>query len=372
MLVLGVGVSFVLSSVSQVYAYPHNWWGSYGCSSWYNYSGYCPYYSSWYYPYYYSSWYYPYYYGYYYPYSYGYSYYYYTQPTQYQLTLNVNPSSLQTALTGAGSYQQGNTATFSANQSMIQVSENTRYVFSHWSGDYSGEALSGTVTMDAAKTVTAVYQLQYSLTVNTPSNVPSIPGSGWYNAGGSTTLTVSSQIVGGTDSRLVFTGWNMDGNDGPTGLVLPVQMNAPHTVNAQYKQQYYLTVSSDEGATSGTGWYDASAYAEISATTPPSPSYGINMVFNGWNGAVESPTTQSTRVLMDGPKTVTATWRADATVLYATIAAVAAAVALITGVGAYLVGKRRKEPQVATTPPEAPPPQAPSNVEDPKPQDPTP
>jgi hypothetical protein len=358
-----------LSNVNQVQAYPY-YWGGNSCSSWYNYSGYCPYYSSWYYPYY-NSWFYPYYYGYYYPYSYGYGYSYYSQPAQYQLTLNVNPSSLQPVLTGAGSYQQGATATFSANQSMIQVSQNTRYVFSHWSGDYSGQASSGTITMDAAKTVTAVYQLQYSLTVDTPANVPSIPGSGWYNSDDSTTLTVSSQIVGGTDSRLVFTGWNVDGNNSTTSPTLSVQMNAPHTVNAQYKQQYYITVSSDQGATYGTGWYDAGAYAEISATTPPSPSYGISMVFNGWNGSVESPTSQSTRVLVDGSKTVTATWRTDATMLYVTIAAVAAAVALISGVGAYHMGKRKQDSQVPTTPTQAPP-QTPSNIEEPKPQDSTP
>jgi hypothetical protein len=280
-------------------------------------------------------------------YGYSYPYSYYTQPTQYQLTVNVNPSSASTAVSGGGAYNQGSSATFTANQNIIQVSQNTRYVFSRWTGDYSGAGLSGAITMDAAKTVTAVYQLQYYLSVNTPSNVPSIQGAGWYNAGDPSTITVSSQIVGGSDSRLVFNGWSVDGNNGPTDSTLTVQMNAPHSVNAQYKQQYYLTVSSDQGTTSGTGWYDAGSYAQISTATPASPFYGVNMVFNGWNGAVDSSSSQSTRVLMDGAKTVTGTWRADSTVLYVTIAAVAVAIALIVGSGSYLVTKRRKE--VVTT-----------------------
>jgi len=344
MLVLAVGFSMASANVSQVYAYPHHHhggggygWGGYG-------GGY-----SYYYPYYYGYSSYPYYYGGYgmgyggYGYSYPYSYS--TQPTQYQLTVNVNPSSASTAVSGGGSYNQGSSATFTANQNIIQVSQNTRYLFSGWTGDYSGAGLSGSITMDAAKTVTAVYQMQYYLSVNTPSNVPSIQGAGWYNAGDPSTITASSQIVGGSDSRLVFNGWSVDGNNGPTDSTLTVQMNAPHSVNAQYKQQYYLTVSSDQGTTSGTGWYDSGSYAQISAATPPNPSYGVSMVFNGWNGAVDSSSSQSTRVLMDGAKTVNGTWRADSTVLYVTIAAVAVAIALI--VGAFLVTTRRKE--VTTT-----------------------
>ncbi len=339
-LVLGGGFCFALSTVSLVYAYPYSWWGSsWGCPYSYYYSWFCPYYS----------YYYPYYYGYYSnPYSYGYSYY--TQPTQVQLSVNVNPSSLQSAVTvtGAGSYNQGGSATFSTSQNVIQVSQNTRYVFSNWAGDYSGQGLNGTVTMNSAKAVTAVYQIQYYLTVNSPSNVPSILGSGWYNANDSATLTVPSQIVGDTESRLVFNGWNVDGTNGPTSSTLTVRMSAPHTVTAQYKQQYYLTVTSDQGPTSGTGWYDAGAQAQISASTPPSPAYGISMFFNGWNGTVNSPSNQSTTVLMDGPKSVTATWRADATVLYATIAAVIAVIAVAT----YLMVTRRKQTtnNVADTP----------------------
>ena len=345
-LALAGGFCFALSSVSQVYAYPYSWWGSsWGCPYSYYYSWYCPYYS----------YNYPYY-GYYsYPYSYGYSYY--TQPTQVQLTVNVNPSSLlnAVALTGAGAYNQGSSATFSASQNVIQVSQNTRYVFSNWTGDYSGQGLNGSVTMNSAKTVTAVYQIQYYLTVNSPSNIPSVQGSGWYNANDSATLTAQSLIVGDTESRVVFNGWNVDGTNGPTSPTLTVQMSAPHTVNAQYKQQYYLTVASDQGPTSGAGWYDAGAQAQISASTPPSPAYGISMVFNGWNGTVNSPSTQSTTVLMDGPKTVTATWRADATVLYATIAAVLAAIAVAT----YFTVSRRKEDNVTDT-------TAPAKVEEPK------
>jgi len=328
--VLLAGFSSASLSIIQVYAYSDIFWpGPGGCSYWYYYSWYCPYYS-------YVS-YYPYYYGFSYPYSYGYSYYF--QPTKFQLTVSVNPSNIQPNFTGAGAYDQGATATFATTQSIIQISTTTRYIFSHWTGDYSGLGPSGTLTMDSPKTVTAVYQMQYFLSINTPQNVSSIQGGGWYNAGDSATLAAPAIIIGGTDRRLAFSDWSLDGVNVTTNSTLTVLMDTPHTVNAEYKQQYHLTVTSDLGATTGTGWYDAGSQAAISATTPPSPAYGINMIFNGWNGTVSSPANQSTTVLMDGPKIVTATWRADATVLYAT----GAAAVILVIVAAYLLTLRRKK-----------------------------
>lgn len=259
------------------------------------------------------------------------------------MTLSTNPSSLSNVVTGAGQYSPGTSASFAANQNLVQVSQDTRYVFSQWTGDYSGNSLTGSVTMDAAKTVTAVYQLQYYLSAAAqPSNAGTIQGSGWFNAGTSTVISVPSQVLSASSgSKLVFSGWNVDGSMSQSGSTLTIQMNAPHTVVAQYNQQYYLTVSSDQGSVSGGGWYNAGATAQISASSPSSPSYGINMVFNGWQGDIQS-SGESTTVLMDGPKSVTATWRADPTVLYVTIAVIVAAIAVAAWLSAYAWGKRRK------------------------------
>ena len=258
------------------------------------------------------------------------------------MTLNTDPSSLSNAVSGGGQYAQGSSASFSANQNVVQVSQGARYVFSQWTGDYSGSGPTGSVTMDAAKSVTAVYQLQYylSLTVQ-PSNAPQLQGGGWFNASSSAVISVPSLVVPvNSGSQLVFSGWSVDGGMPQTGSTLTVQMNAPHTVIAQYNQQYYLTVSSDQGSVSGQGWYDAGTNAQISALTPPSPSYGVSMVFNGWQGDVQS-SSQSTTVLMDGPKSVTATWSADSTVLYVTIALLVVVVAVVAWMGAVVWGRRK-------------------------------
>ena len=371
-LALSVALILVSAQPTQVAALsnPHNSYDSNYHSSSHYYSGYrYHYYSSYYggyywgYPYYYYS--YPYYYSssycpsnsysYGYPYYYGYSSYYssyYCSPSSYTLSVSTNPSNLGT-VSGGGSYTSGSSASFSVTQSTIQVSSNTRYVFDHWSGDYSGVGTSGTVTVNNAMTVTAEYQLQYYLTVNAqPQNAPAAQGAGWYNAGDTATVQSGGQTVGDSSSRLVFQGWSVDGQASQSGSSLSVVMNAPHTATAVYGQQYYLNVQTDQGVASGSGWYDAGSTAQIYVSTPISTTYGVSIVFNGWQGDVQS-SSQSTSVVMNGPKNVVATWSTDSTVLYLTIAAIiVAAVLIVAGVIAFLA-KARSAPQ-------APPPQPPA------------
>jgi hypothetical protein len=306
------------------YHYYYNWYYYYP-SSCYGY-GYC--YSS----------------NYYYPSSCGYySYYYYSSycsnsyssyystPSSYTLTVATNPSNLGT-VTGGGTYTPGSSASFSVTQTTIQVSPSTQYVFSHWSGDYTGTGSSGTVTVNGAMAITAVYQPQYYLSVQVqPQNAPTPQGQGWYNAGSTASLPSPAQTVGGDGgSRLVFQGWSVDGQEPQSGPSLNLVMNSPQNVTAVYGQQYYLNVQTDQGVASGSGWYDAGSTAQIYVSTPVSTSYGVSIVFNGWQGDIQS-SNQSTGVPMNGPMNVVATWRTDSTVLYLTIAAVIVAALLIAG-----------------------------------------
>ncbi len=335
---------------------PQNCYYNYYNSSYYYYYPYYYYYG---YPYYYCSYsysYYPYYYYYYpyYSYYYGYNYgynSYYSMPSNYQLTVSTDPSSLGT-VTGGGTFSSGSSASFSLTQTVIQSSSNTRYVFSHWSGDYSGVGTSGTVTMNGARKIVAVYQLQYYLTVNVqPQSVLVPQGTGWYNAGDTATLTSPGQAVAADSGRrLVFQGWSVDGQSTQTGATLSVKMDAPHSAAALYNQQYYLKVLTDQGVAFGEGWYDAGATAQIYVSTPVSTSYGLTIVFNGWQGDVQS-NSQSASVLMDKPRTAIASWRTDPTVLYLTIALGIIAALAAVGIVAFVARGRGTQPAPAAQAP---------------------
>jgi len=264
---------------------------------------------------------------------------------QYDLTINLSPSNITTDVSGDGTYSKGSTASFSANQTAITEAPGMRYVFTGWSGDYTGSGMNATLTMDAAKTVTANYQPQYFVSVSQqPSNAPTPQGGGWFNEGATTSISVPNQNVSlNAGAQFVFTGWTVDGNS-QTGPTLSLQMNSPHTVVAQYTQQYYLTVQSPQGITSGQGWYNAGTNAPISVSTPPSPMFGVNWVFDGWQGSTQS-STQSTTVLMNGPMTVTATWHQDSTVLYVTVGAI---IAIIAVAAFAIIRTKRKNKQIST------------------------
>jgi len=189
-------------------------------------------------------------------------------------------------------------------------------------------------------TITAVYQPQYYLSVQSqPQTAPTPQGQGWFNAGDTASLQSPAQTVGGDgESRLIFQGWSVDGQAPQSGPSLNIVMNSAHTVTAVYGQQYYLNVQTDQGVASGSGWYDAGSTAQIYVSTPISTSYGVSIVFNGWQGSIQS-SNQSTNVVMNGPMNVVATWRTDSTVLYLTIAAViVAALLIVGGVIAFLAG----------------------------------
>jgi hypothetical protein len=356
-LALAAGFIFFSTQPAQAFATPSS--PQYGCSmgyynsSYYYWYGYPYYYYDYYGPYYCNSYYgsyygyYPsYYYGYNYPYNYygydynyyGYNYNYYTPPSNYQLTIATDPANLGT-VTGGGTFSQGTSASFSVTRDTIQVSPTVRYIFSHWSGDYSGMGSTGTVTMNGAKKITAVYQQQFKLDVGAqPQGAPLPQGSGWYNAGDTVTVVSGGQMIGSGDdaSRLVFLGWNLDGQTSQSDTSVMINMGAPHAVTAEYKQQYYLKVLTDQGSPFGEGWYDAGTTAQIYVSSPVSTAYGISIVFNGWQGDLQSGS-QSSSVVMDKAKTVIASWRSDTTVRDWTIAlGIVAAVLVAAGIIAYV------------------------------------
>jgi hypothetical protein len=195
-----------------------------------------------------------------------------TWKTQYYL--KVEPTGIG-APAGAGWYDAGTTASWS--------------VTSPWPGTtgvrYITSPTSGTVLMDAPKTVTVPWTTQYYLTVVSTYGNPQ--GAGWYNAGSTAHWSVTSPWAGGTGIQYVA--------DPSSGDVL---MDSAKTVTVSWTTQYYLTVVSAYGAPAGTGWYDAGSTAHWSVTSPWAGGTGVQYVADPSSGDV----------LMDSAKTVTVSW----------------------------------------------------------------
>jgi len=298
------------------------------------------------------SWCYPYYWDYYYWY---YPYYYYPTTTYaktktFDLDVATNPPGI-VAVNGKGTYDEGTAASFSVTSLIVPLNANQRYVFSYWSGDYSGASPSGTVTMTSKKSVTANYQLQNFLKVSVdPLGIASATGEGWYLPTDSVTVgPVPSSVSGGDGTRYVFQRWTIDSVP-VSGNSVEIMMDSPHLMVAHYTTQYLLTASSDYGIVEGAGWYNAGSTATLSVSREVDTSFGVKQVFQKWTGDMES-SSATTAITMDSPHTLRAVWSTDSTVLYATIAlAICAAFAVGIGLTVFAIMRLREPKQPAPAP----------------------
>ena len=179
----------------------------------------------------------------------------------------------------------------------------------HWQ---TSQSTSGTVSV---QTIAFVYNHQYQLTMatNFGTTSPAV-GTNWVNAGSS--VTIFAVMTNGTNERYLWAGWTGTGTGSYTGTgnnSALVTMNGAITETASWTHQYYLTVSSPYGTTSGQGWYNTGSSASFSISpTTVSGGTGIQYVFTSWSGSGNGSyngTSSSQSVTMNNPITETANWQ---------------------------------------------------------------
>jgi uncharacterized repeat protein (TIGR02543 family) len=190
------------------------------------------------------------------------------------------------------------------------------------------------LTITAPTTITGTYQTSYYLTVSSAHGTTS--GEGWYNSGATAYAGVSPLTVpGGSGVQYVFTGWS-GGASGTTSPSDPITMDGPKTATANWKTQFYLTVTSAHGTTGGEGWYDenTNAYATLDAGIVPGGP-GVQYVFTGWGVDATGTGLTSDPIFMDGPMTAEANWQ---TQFYLTVVVDPLGFTTIPGEGWYNEG----------------------------------
>ena len=96
---------------------------------------------------------------------------------------------------------------------------------------------------------------KYFLKVKTePAHVVTILGGGWYEENANVSLTAAWSILVSKGVRYNFSFWDVDGlSQGKEVNSISVFMDTNHTATAHYILQYYLTVNSSYGTSSGAG-----------------------------------------------------------------------------------------------------------------------
>lgn len=231
---------------------------------------------------------------------------------------------------GGGWYNSGSEASFSVS-SPVSANEGTRYVFTGWSGDYSGASPSATLTITAPTKVVAEWKRQYFLLIN-PNGGETDSKSDWVDESRRVTVVAVTPIFeDANNSRLVFNRWK--GAVSTTDPTASILMDSPKEIIAEWSRQYLLTVQTEYGKAVGGGWYNADSTAEFSVepTTVPAGIWGwigVEYIFSHWSGD-STFTTPTSNIVMRGPQVVTAVWMLSLISLYLVLGVAVAILAIV-------------------------------------------
>jgi len=220
--------------------------------------------------------------------------------TQYHLAVDSGKG----ATLGNGWYDENSTAMVTATSPFLMNSGKTRLVFSHWSGTQVSNSSSLQISMNRPYNLTANWIVEHYLAVI--SQVGSFAERKWHREGIVVLLRVSSPVDQGNRTRKVFVSWS--GNITSESVEITVSMTGPRTIIANWRTEYELRVLSERGKPLGQCWISAGATAKFSVEPMVSTESGIRYVFAKWTGDYNGALCEGS-VVMDGPKTVSATWR---------------------------------------------------------------
>lgn len=201
------------------------------------------------------------------------------------------------------------------------------------------------IPTDSSHSVVFLAVTQYPIELNGTDSVvfspPSPTNDNWFDLNSDTVVSIPYVEKLDQNSRNQLTRWSLDGSnqiitrqENGTFSTSSLSISGPHTVNFEYVTQYYVSVLSEFGHVTGSGWYDSGSTATISVMS--AYDFPIGHTFVGWQGS-SSSNTKSISILVDSPKTLTANWQSDysAVITIGTIIAGSAA-------GTAVVYKKRK------------------------------
>lgn len=237
-----------------------------------------------------------------------------------RIDLSVNMDYTLTVSSGAGgsvtspgegsfTYSPGTVVTLAA-------SADSGYAFLTWSGDVADSGSSSTtVTMDGNKSVSASFYSTsgppstsdetFILTVDsTEGGSVTEPGEGEYEYDEDET----AELTATPDEGYEFTGWTGDDVEDADESSTTIEMDEDKSVTANFiPSTYTLSVSSGSGGavlTPGEGEFEYSYGTTVNLTAAAEEGYE----FAGWTGDVADADSAATTLVIDGNKSVSASF----------------------------------------------------------------
>jgi len=138
-----------------------------------------------------------------------------------------------------GGWHDANTSVLVAvKQPVVDHGNDTRHVFTGWSGDVTGTGNTASIWIDGPKRITANWKQQFLLRVESSYGAPS--GAGWYDVGSTVSVTVEPVVQTGSGERQVFTGWSGSVSDASPNITL--RLESPMRISANWKTQHLVQV----------------------------------------------------------------------------------------------------------------------------------
>jgi len=170
------------------------------------------------------------------------SYHEFTYVTQY--LLETDNGGHGTVSPASGWYDSGSSVEVSVSPTTVLSGTDTKFVFQRWDGASTSSFDKVTIVMDSPKTITAVWKTQYHLKVESEYGTPT--GEGWYDSGTNAQISVE-ESVGFIPVRYVFDRWTGAGVSNPSSRSTTVEMSAPRTATAVWREDYIYTIVAAAG-----------------------------------------------------------------------------------------------------------------------------
>lgn len=200
--------------------------------------------------------------------------------------------------------------------SLFSPEPNSQLVFVNWTNGTTSNTRTFNIE-DGDVTAEAVYELQYSLVIETNFEGQTDPPAGqyWYNASQRVPVRAIAPSAGAGENYTGLEWMIQEGATNSSGTDNPIfiTMNGPINATASWIHEYSLTVTSQYGTpTSPIGWFEAGTPFNESITSPLSGSTGTQYVCTGWTGTGNVPSSGAlltTDFTLDQPSSIQWNWK---------------------------------------------------------------